>query len=142
MRHPANRCVLGASRGLMSPMHVWAFNDLLPCTIQLRLAVAMLSMRQEMVEPTCTGPTHGFSFKGLVTPMNRVWGGAIMEIPPCQRQRERDVRSICHVCNLCYAISCGFPHDPTLVRAHYAMTVWAVRRVLLLPVLMYESVQS
>jgi hypothetical protein len=34
------------------------------------------------------------------------------------------------------------PHDLTLVRAHYAMTVWAVRRVLLLPVLMYESVQS
>jgi hypothetical protein len=50
-----------------------AFNDLLPCTIYLRLAVAMLSNCQEMVEPTCTGPTHGSSFKGLVTPMRRVW---------------------------------------------------------------------
>lgn len=86
-------------------MHMRAFNDLLPCTIQLRLAVAMLSICQEMVEPTCTGTTHGCSFKGLVTPMNRVLGGATMGDPPCQRQRERDVRSICHVCNLCYAIS-------------------------------------
>jgi len=105
MRHPANRCVHGASRWLLLPMHLWAFNDLLPCTIQLRLAVAMLSICQEMVEPTCTGLTHGFSFKGLVTPMNRVLGGAMVGFPPCQRQRERDVRSICHVCNLCYAIS-------------------------------------
>ena len=82
MRHPANRFAYGACRGLLSPVHSRAFNDLLPCTIRLRLAVAMLSMCQEMVEPTCTGPTHGSSFMGMVAPMHRVLGGAMMETRP------------------------------------------------------------
>jgi hypothetical protein len=123
-------------------MHMKAFNDRLPCTVNLRLAVAMLSICQEMVEPTCTGPTRECSFKGLVAPMRRVLGGAIMSSRPVSARGREMCGPYVMSAIVVMPSPVRLPHDLTLVRAHYAMTVWAVRRVLLLPVLMYESVQS
>jgi hypothetical protein len=69
-------------------------------------------------------------------------GGAIMSSRPVSARG----REMCGPYVMSAIVVMPFPvrlpHDLTLVRAHYAMTVWAVRRVLLLLVLMYESVQS
>jgi hypothetical protein len=82
-------------------------------------------------------------FQGLGGPDESCFGRRNDGIPALSApEGERcAVHMSCLQSLLCH-LSCGFPHDPTLVRAHYAMTVWAVRRVLLLPILMYESVQS
>jgi hypothetical protein len=82
-------------------------------------------------------------FQGLGDPNESCVGRRNNRIPALSApEGERcAVHMSCLHSLLCH-LSRGFPHDPTLVRAHYAMTVWAVRRVLLLPVLMYESVQS
>lgn len=131
MRHPARRFVRGAGRGLLSPMCLRAFNDLLPCTVHRYPFGATLSVCQAMVEPTCAGPTHGPPKRARWSGCCIVFGlrnGTALSAPEGCAVHMTCLQSLfCHL----YAAS---PLTPTLVHAHYAMTVWAVRR-LMLPVL-------
>jgi hypothetical protein len=74
--------------------------------------------------------------------MRRVLGGAMMVSRPVGARGRKMCGPYVMSAIFVMPFPVRLPHDLTLVRTHYAMTVWAVRRVLLLPVLMYESVQS
>lgn len=110
-------------RGLLSPVRLRAFNDLLPCAFHLRLAVAVVDMPSDggtdmhRTSSWILIRGHGGSDASCFWRCSN--GKPVLSAPDGERCA---VHMTCLQSLLCHLI-CGFPHDLTLVQADYAMIV-------------------